>query len=186
MASEIPFDGMAFGVSVLLQAASMYLVLSGLLAAFLLYYALTGLLARARWREATQHAYLPAVALARWARFRWKHPDCLYWILPVRFDRGDIVVEGFETEALYWNLTYYTWTEINGSVSSERVSRRPDGGFTIRLSKTAESGVDTIAVERSARFGVLYLRIYEPHQLFPTRLPRVTVGGRELTSGGLG
>jgi hypothetical protein len=138
---------------------------------------------RPRWREATLHAHVPIIALARWARFRWKHPDCLYWILPVPLDRGDLLVEGLPNECLYWNLTYYSWTEINGSVSSETVELAPDGTFTIRLTKSPSGEANTIGLRAAARSGVLYYRIYEPRGLYPTRLPRVRCGGRILNPG---
>jgi len=185
MIPEMPTELSSFLYSVLVQAA-IFAVIFVIACVLYLLYVVTALwfIPYPRWREATLHSYLPLMALARWGRFRWKHPDCFYWVLPVRFDKGDVVVQGIPTEALYWNFTYYIWTELNSSISSENIKLDPDGGFTVCFGKGSPKGGNFIPVRQSARFGVLYYRLYEPAHVFPNYLPRVTVGGREISPGG--
>ena len=185
MIQEIPAEILSFLDLVSIQASRfMFLFVVAYLLYLLYAFIATWFSPRPRWREATLHSYLPLIALARWQRFRWKHQDCFYWMLPVRFDKGDIVVQGVPTESIYWSFTYYIWTELNSSVSSETIKFDPDGGFTIRFGKGLPEGDNFIPVRKSARFGVLFYRIYEPAHMFPNYLPRVTVGGREISSGG--
>ncbi len=125
-----------------------------------------------RWMEALRHGHLPRIRIERWIRFRWIHPDCQYWILPVRFDRGPVTIEGVAPDAPYWSLTSYRFTEVNPSVRHDEVERLPDGRYRARLTTPATGR------------GVLYLRVYEPRHAAPMPLPRVEQGGRVLTDGG--
>ncbi len=132
------------------------------------------------WQEATRHSHRLYMLIERYIRFRWIHRDCNYWIFPVRFDRGAVVVRGQPNDALYWSLTYYALTEVNTSVSSASVVCGSDGQYEITLAHNAQ-GPNTITVRQGAKRAVLYLRIYEPAALFPTHLPAVTQNGIVLT-----
>lgn len=133
----------------------------------------------ARWLEARVDDDLLRMQIERWIRFRWIHPDCRYWILPVHADRGPIVLEGRPLDALYWSVTYYEHLEVNPLVSSESVTLGPDGRFRITFS-AAPVGENWVPVRADAGRAVLYLRAYVPRTAGPLRLPRVTQGGRLL------
>ena len=136
-----------------------------------------------QWHEVWRHAHRPYVAIERWIRFRWVHFDSQYWIVPVRLDRGPVVLEGLPPDALYWSITWYAWTEVNGSVSSESVQLEPDGSYRVVLS-VDEQPRNWIAVPPEARRAVIYLRAYEPAHAWPVLLPTVTQGQRTLVAGG--
>ena len=131
------------------------------------------------WQEATRHYFRPWMMVERWIRFRWIHPDCQYWIFPVRFDRGAVTVKGVPTEAMYWSFTFNTWTEVNPSVNSESVALNKNGQYEITFSQE-KSGQNWVPVREGTKRGVLYFRIYEPAALFPARLPEVIQNGRVL------
>ena len=137
-----------------------------------------------QWTEAWRHAHRPHMVIERWIRFRWIHFDSQYWIVPVRFDEGPVVLRGTPPDALYWSLTFYEWTEVHDSVSSSDVVLEPDGAYEITLS--AEPGADNwIEVPPGTGKGVIYLRAYEPQLGWPVALPSVSQGGRVLVEGGL-
>ena len=136
-----------------------------------------------RWEEAVRHWHRPKMMIERWIRFRWIHPDALYWIVRVRFDRGPIVLEGTPTDALYWSFTHYAGTEVNASVSSESVVLEPDGSYRIHFSKE-KTGKNWIPVKDGSKRGVIYFRIYEPAALFPSRMPRVSQNGEIVVQRG--
>ncbi len=132
-----------------------------------------------RWEEAIRDWYRPRMMLERWIRFRWIHPDSLYWIVHVRMDKGPIRLEGLPTDALYWSYTYYSSTEVNGSISSDNVVLEPDGSFVIHFSEDA-SNKNNVLVDPSHKRAVIYFRIYEPGALFPSKLPKVFQNGELL------
>lgn len=136
-----------------------------------------------QWYEAWRHAHRPFIAVERWIRFRWIHFDCQYWIVPVRFDKGPVVLKGTPPDALYWSLTFYEWTEVHDSISSNNVVLEPDGTYTITLSAERE-GANWIEVPPGTGAGVLYLRAYEPALGWPVLVPDVSQDGRLLVAGG--
>ncbi len=134
-----------------------------------------------RWQEAVRDWWHPRMQIERWIRFRWIHPDSLYWIAHVDFSKGPLVLEGPVNDALYWSFTYYTGTEVNPSVSSRTVTLPPGSDtFRITLSRQPPADGDWIEVRPDAGKGVVYLRIYEPRHLYPSRLPRISRDGQVL------
>ncbi|MCB9676260.1 MAG: hypothetical protein H6737_14150 [Alphaproteobacteria bacterium] len=135
------------------------------------------------WMEAVRDQHRPWMWLERWIRFRWIHPDCQYWVLPVRLDRGPIEVEGRAPEGLWWCLTWYAHTEVNASLASHEVELDGAGGYRIRIAAEGD-GPLWIPTRPGVKHAVLSLRIYEPAHPHPIWLPRVTQGGRVLSHGG--
>ncbi|MCB9683923.1 MAG: hypothetical protein H6738_01785 [Alphaproteobacteria bacterium] len=134
------------------------------------------------WQEAIRDWWSPRMQIERWIRFRWIHPDTLYWIAHVRFDQGPLVLEGQTTDALYWSFTYYASTEVNDSISSRNIVVEP-GTDRFRIHFAQERPAEAtnfVKVRPDAKKGVIYFRIYEPAHLYPSRLPRVSRGGRVL------
>jgi len=136
-----------------------------------------------QWHEAWRHEHRPFVAIERWIRFRWIHFDCQYWIVPVRLDRGAVVLEGMPPDALYWSITWYAWTEVNHSVSSNNVVLESDGSYRIVLSVDEQPG-NWIPMGPDTDRAVIYLRAYEPTHMWPVSVPSVTQNDRLLVAGG--
>ncbi len=136
-----------------------------------------------QWHEAWRHAHRPYVAIERWIRFRWVHHDSQYWIVPVRLDQGPVVLEGAPPDALYWSVTWYEWTEVNPSISSQSIELESDGSYRIVMSVEPQPG-NWLPVRDGVDRAVVYLRAYEPRHQWPVTVPSVSRHGTVLARGG--
>ncbi len=141
-----------------------------------------------RWQEARRHEHRFRMKIARWIWFRWIHLDCQYWIAFVNFNKGPITVVGSSPRALYWSFTYNKYMEVNDVVNSTSIVIDQDNRYEVVLSNAQPAKLpqqNWVMVRKNVGLGVIYFRIYEPVSSFPTQLPSVFQGGREIIAGGL-
>jgi hypothetical protein len=116
----------------------------------------------------------------------WIHQDSQYWTVRVRFDKGPIVLEGFEPDALYWSIAYYPAKENTLTIGTASANLDGRGRYRITIDPEAENSLDeqTIKVDPGVKRGIVELRVTVPDPRASLVLPSVIQGGRLLVAEG--
>jgi hypothetical protein len=117
----------------------------------------------------------------------WIHQDSQYWTVRVRFDKGPIVLEGLEPDALYWSIAYYPVTEpYTITIDTASANLDGQGRYRITMDPEVENSLDeqTIKVAPGVKRGIVELRVTVPDPRASLVLPSVTQDGRLLIAEG--